>query len=306
MATKLHLGINLSFARLRWPQPSGWLWVVNKLQLKYVEFCSDLLDPILVSEPSLSEIAAKTKKEAEKEGITIFDYYTGVIPRSTNMLADARPGIRADALRWCEGALKVAKMLGAKAVGGHFDYIPYRNLMRQREKIFLMQNLLKSYQHLSQIAKKEGLDFIMVEQMYNPSEKPYTITEAEEFYKQVNEDSAVPYFMTVNVGHACSYNYPHEERDLDPYEWLRKFAHISPVIHIQQTTAKETSHRPFTKLYNQVGLITPEKVIAAIEESGSKENYLMLEIYFPLTVNEKQIMADLQETVNYWRKYITD
>lgn len=306
MATKLHLGINLSFARLRWPQPIEWLWVVNKLGLKYVEFCSDLLDPILISEPTRSEVARKMKKEAEEDGVIIYDYHTGIIPNSVNLLSDARPGVRKDGLRWCEEAIKVASVLGARAIGGHFDHIAHRNLNRPRERRFLLQCLFKAYQHLSELTKKEGLEFIMLEQTFVPGEKPYTIEETEEFYRMLNENSAVPFYIEVDVGHSCCLNYPHKEEDVDPYEWLRRFAHISPVIHIHQTNGKEDQHRPFTKIYNQVGIITPEKVIKAIESSGSKENYLMFEILFPLTINERQLISDLYESVLYWRKYVPD
>ncbi|OIN95849.1 hypothetical protein AUJ66_08115 [Candidatus Desantisbacteria bacterium CG1_02_38_46] len=306
MATKLHLGINLAFARMRWPQPVEWLWVVNKLGIKYVEFCSDFLDPILISKPTRLEVARKTRKEADEDGVIIYDYYTGMIPHCLNLLSDARPSVRKDGLRWCEEAIKVASALGVRAIGGHFDHISYRALIRPRKRIFLIQCLFKAYQHLSELARKEGLEFMMLEQMYVPGEKPYTIEESEEFYRKLNESSAVPIYLTIDVGHSCCLNYLHKEEDLDPYEWLRRFAHISPVIHIHQTNGKESQHHPFTKIYNQVGIITPEKVIKAIEASGSKENYLMLEIFFPLTVNEKQLINDLYETVIYWRKYVVD
>jgi len=306
MATKLHLGINLAFARKRWPQPREWLWVVNKLGIKYVEFCSDLLDPVFISEPTRSEVARKIKKETGEDGVIIYDYYTGLIPHCLNLLADARPGVRRDGERWVEEAIKVAGMLGATALGGHFDHIPYRNLLRPREKDFLIRCTLKSFRHLSELCREAGLKFMMLEQMYAPSEKPYTLKETEEYYKILNENSAVPVYITIDVGHCCCMNYPHSKEDLDPYEWLRRFAHISPVIHLQQTNGRESQHWPFTTIYNQIGIIRPQKVIEAIEASGSKENYLMLEIFHPLSANEKQIVNDLIESVQHWRKYVTD
>ncbi len=146
----------------------------------------------------------------------------------------------------------------------------------------------------------------MLEQMYVPSEKPYTLDEAQEYYDKFNKDSAVPVYLTVDVGHACCHNFPHSDKDTDPYEWLRRFAKVSPVIHLQQTNAKESHHWPFTKIHNQLGIINPDKVIEAIEASGSKENYLMLEIFHPLSASEKQIISDLSESVQYWRKYVSD
>ena len=42
----------------------------------------------------------------------------------------------------------------------------------------------------------------------------------------------------------------------------------------------------------------------AIEKSGSKENYLILEIFHSLAANEKQLLKDLRDSVKFWRKYI--
>ena len=306
MATKLHLGINLAFAKKRWPQPREWLWVVNKIGVKYVEFCSDLLDPLMISEPTRTEIAKKTLKECKEDGVVIYDYYTGTITHCVNLLGDARPGVRKDGEHWCKEAIEVAVAMGASGMGGHLDNIPYRNLMRPREKDFLMQCVYKSFMMLAEECRKKGLKFLMLEQMYVPSEKPYTLDEAQEYYDKFNKDSAVPVYLTVDVGHACCHNFPHSDKDTDPYEWLRRFAKVSPVIHLQQTNAKESHHWPFTKIHNQLGIINPDKVIEAIEASGSKENYLMLEIFHPLSASEKQIISDLAESVQYWRKYVSD
>jgi len=110
--------------------------------------------------------------------------------------------------------------------------------------------------------------------------------------------------LTVDVGHSCCHNYPHQKQDRDPYTWLKRFASVSPVIHLQQTTAKASCHWPFTTRYNQQGIIEAEKVLEAIEASGSQQNYLMLEIFHPLAASEEQVLGELTESVEYWRKYV--
>ena len=44
---KRHLGVNLSFAMNRYAEPEAWVRIVTKaLKLKYVQFFTDLLDPL--------------------------------------------------------------------------------------------------------------------------------------------------------------------------------------------------------------------------------------------------------------------
>lgn len=98
-----------------------------------------------------------------------------------------------------------------------------------------------------------------------------------------------------------------DPRDTDPYTWLKQLAHLSPVIHIKQSTKDKSARWPFTEEYNKIGIITPAKVIETIEASGAEEVVLLLEIShrerFP---TEYQVMDDLKESVEYWRKYIKE
>ena len=304
----LRLGVNLAFARKRWPQPEEWLEIVkNRIGLRWVEFCSDLLDPIFVPEPVRSHLATEIRQKTEEYGIQIFDYYTGLMPHCFNLLSHPDDEVRAEGVRWCEGAIRLATKMGVRGVGGHFDAISVSDWTDPDRYKSRIDSLIKSLQDLSLLAEQQGQDFILWEQMYNPSEAPYTIEQAEELYRRVNDkNSGVPVYLTVDVGHSCCQNYPHRQQDKDPYTWLKRFASISPVIHLQQTTAQASCHWPFTKKYNQQGIIQAEKVLEAIEVSGSQENYLMLEIFYPLAASEEQIIGDLVESVEYWRKYVKD
>ncbi len=76
--TKFKLGLDLSFAKKRWPEPEAWLEIVREgFGLEYVEFDSGFLDPLYISEPARSEIALEIRKLADEHKITIHNYFTG-------------------------------------------------------------------------------------------------------------------------------------------------------------------------------------------------------------------------------------
>jgi hypothetical protein len=105
--------------------------------------------------------------------------------------------------------------------------------------------------------------------------------------------------------------------DGDTYLWLRRFGCYSPIIHLQQTDGKSSSHRPFTEEDNRQGIIRAEEVLQALADSYHRqpepdmpprcqEIYLTLEI-FPSTADlPNEILHRLAESVAYWRRYIPE
>ncbi len=304
---KTVLAINMCFVRKRWVQPEEWAELIGEeLGLDYAEFCSDLLDPFFVPEPARSRIAQETRTAFALRHVKIIDYYTGVITHCLNLLSHPDPAIRARGMEWCKEAIILANKIGADGIGGHYDTITDPDCRDPRRRAARIDEVIRSFQLLSRHAKEHGLRFLLWEQMYTPSEAPYTLAEAKEIHQRVNEDAAVPIYLTIDVGHMCNLHYPHSEEDLDPYLWLETFADVSPVIHLQQTDGKSSRHWPFTDEYNKVGIIHPEKVLEAIQRSGSKMNYLVFEVFHSLGQTEEMVLDDLKRSVEYWRKWIVD
>ncbi len=111
---KTILAINMCFLRKRWAEPEEWAEIIGaELGPKYVEFSSDLLDPFFVPEPTRSQIAEKTRKAFERRGITIVDYYTGLITHCLNLLSHPNPAIRNIGMKWCREAIGLASQMGA-------------------------------------------------------------------------------------------------------------------------------------------------------------------------------------------------
>ena len=103
--------------------------------------------------------------------------------------------------------------------------------------------------------------------------------------------------------------------DGDTYLWLRRFACYSPIIHLQQTDGKSSSHRPFTEENNRQGIIRAEELLQAMADSYSRqpepdmpprceEIYLTLEIFSSTADLPNEILERLAESVAYWRRYI--
>ncbi|MFC1677783.1 sugar phosphate isomerase/epimerase family protein [Planctomycetota bacterium] len=305
--TKLKLGVDLCFADKRWPEPDAWLDIVkNKFGLKYVEFDSDFLDPFFVSEPTLSDVALEIKTLSNKYEVEIHNYFTGTMTHCVNLISHPDERMRRDGVRWCEEAIKVAAKLGARGIGGHFDTISSRDLDDPKRYQMLIDNLITTFQDLSKLAKQQGQEFILWEQMYAPSEVPYTIAQTKEFLARINDGASVPIQLVIDLGHMCCQNFPHKAEDTDPYEWLRQLGDQTLVVHLQQCNGTSSGHWPFTDEYNKAGIIEAEKVIEAINESGAKEMYLFFEIFFSLGQNDQQVLDEMAKSVEYWRKYVND
>jgi sugar phosphate isomerase/epimerase len=305
--TKLRLGVDLSFAKKRWPEPETWLELVrDRFGLKYVEFDTDFLDPLFISEPTRSEVASEIRSLAKQYDVEIHNYFTGAMTHCVNLVSHPDERIRQEGVKWCEEAIRLTTKLGAKGIGGHFDTISSRDLNDPQRYQMLIDNLISNFQYLSGIAKQEGQQFILWEQLYTPSEVPYTIRQTKEFMGRLNNGASVPIQLVIDLGHMCCQNFSHAPEDEDPYEWLRQLGHLAPVIHLQQCDGLESYHWPFTERYNQMGIIQAEKVIEAINESGAEEVYLFFEIFFSLNQSDQQILDQMSESVEYWRKYVLD
>lgn len=305
--TKLKLGVDLSFAKKRWPEPEAWLdIVVNKLGLKYVEFDTDFLDPLFISEPTASEVALEIRNLAQGYGVEIHNYFTGAMTHSVNLISHPDARIRREGVRWCVEAMKVATYLGAKGIGGHFDTVSSRDLGDPARYGMLIDHLIDAFHFLSGIAAEQGHEFILWEQIYAPSEVPYTIHQAEEFMDRLNRNAKVPIHLVVDVGHMCCQNFAHAPEDRDPYEWLRRLGNRTAVVHLQQCDGKSSCHWPFTEEYNRIGIVRPEEVIEALHDCGRPEVYLFLEIFFSLSQNDQQVLDAMWKSVQHWRKFVED
>lgn len=300
--TKIHLGINNCFAVKRWPEPDAWAEIVAKeLGADVVQFSLDLLDPSL-PEPSQSKLVSDVRDACARYGLTIQSTFTGFIGYSSSMLLHPDPTQRMYNLRWWEQAIGLTGRLGGVATGGHVGALSMRDLENVERRHYLISFLIESLQHLAAVGRENGLSYFLWELMPVIREKPTTIDEAKEFLARVNENAPIPIKFCIDLGHQCCY--AATGRDADTYAWLRELARESPVIHLQQTDGKGDGHWPFTREFNKLGIIVPEKVIESINASGADEVFLIFEVVHPFEAKESKVIDDLKESLDYWRKVL--
>jgi hypothetical protein len=118
----------------------------------------------------------------------------------------------------------------------------------------------------------------------------------------------------------CIEKYPYwfsEREDSDVYRWLEELACYSPIMHLQQTNGSYSSHKPFTKKYNENGIIKPKEVLESIVKCYDqpvdfkmpprvKDIYLSFELFFGVTDSKYEIIDAMKESVAYWRNIISE
>ncbi len=318
----LDIGINGAFLTRRWENPENFIKLTRELGYNYHSFCSDVLDPFFSGDEEYQrETAEKIRKYSEKYNVIIWDYYTGMATHRFHGLSHSDERVRQRMREWIIKAIDIAKIMGARYIGGHWDAIPVEVLEDKEETKRRMENIYREFRELSVIIKEKGLLGISNEQMYIPSEKPWTLEEAEEFLIQVNKDNnGAPFYITIDVGHQAGMHYGLNGASLSYVEWLKRYAVFSPIIHLQQTPKESSSHLPFTKEYNRIGHVKIEEILLAIKyayenyRENPVSNYLkpveriilVVEVIPSSTKTERELLKELKETSEYLRNYIPE
>ncbi|MFQ6057967.1 MAG: sugar phosphate isomerase/epimerase family protein [Anaerolineae bacterium] len=316
----LDIGINGAFLTRRWEEPENWMRLTKELGYPYHEFCADVLDPFFSGDREYQLCTARQVREAaEKYGVTITDIYTGMATHRFHGLSHSDSAVRARMREWIVWCMDIARAMGVDRIGGHWDACSVEVLSDSARYQATVQETRAQFRQLAAIAREKGLAAIYNEQMYIPSEVPWTIQQAYEFLEAVNRDNdGVPIYLTVDTGHAAGMHYGAEGEDLDYRVWLRHFGAVSEIVHLQQTTPDASAHWPFTEEYNARGCVRIEEVLAAIEHAHRRwsENplsafmrpvewtILVAEIIPASIKTEAILLAELEETARHLRRYV--
>ena len=296
--TKYKLGINLICAGNRFPEPEVWSRIVREdLDLDYIQFSTDLLDP-LWPKPIVDEYLARTHTVLEKYRLSIDSLFFGVFTRR-HLLMHPDQKTRSMWFDWYKAFIRLGADLGAKGVGSPFGVMTVNDAsdpIRRKERI---DEALKMWHELTFYAQDCGLECLYFETMSTKREIPDTIETTLELYERMNAGAGLPTYVCLDVGHA-----PHPSQR-DRYRWLRELSTISKIVHLQQSDENNSRHWPFTPEYNKLGSVDPEKVLASIEASGVPEMDLSLEIFHGSSYEqESRVIDDLKASVKYWRQFL--
>lgn len=294
------LGTNLGFAINKYIEPEVWSKIVAEdLELKYVQFVADLLNPFLPKE-YISSQTDRIIAAVNHYGIQIESLFTSAFTR-VNHLMNPDEEARKIWLNWFKVFLDMGAKFGAKNLGSHFGILTFRDYDDPARREFVIEQGVKGWQELSFYAKELGYESLIFEPMSVPREMANTVADTKALLDRVNAHCGVPMRVCLDVGHA-----PHPD-ERDPYPWIEQLADVSPVIHLQQTVLNKSNHAPFTAEANRDGIIKGEKVMECVKKSGCTDSFFAFEIshreHFD---SEFKIIGDLKESVKYWRRFIAE
>jgi D-erythrulose 1-phosphate 3-epimerase len=294
------LGINAAFAIKRWPEAAVWLGIVaDTLGVATVQLSCDQLDPRASPSARTAEVR-RIRTAAERYGIRLHSVFAGLAAYSYNLLLHPDPAFRWDAIEWCQQAIELAAEVGASAFGGPLGAFSVRDAADPQRRAYLAEWEVEAIWRLAEVAENAGLSSLMWEPTPLAREIPSTIDEARGFLRRVNAHTAVPVRLCLDVGHACRPGAVGD--DADPYAWIRSLGADAQVVHLQQTDGRLDRHWPFTPETAASGIITGERIVEALREARG-DPVLILEIFHPFELPDEAVLADLANSVSYWKPY---
>jgi len=164
----------------------------------------------------------------------------------------------------------------------------------------LLQELEKRLVNLSHYAKQRGLSFLLFENMAVEREWGHSIEEAQQLAR-LNTGNGVPLVLCFDVGHPCAL---HTGTASDDYlAWCAQSWPQRPIIHLQQTDRAGDHHWPFTREYNEQGMVRAESILQAIASwQADGDAFLFLEPIHPFETDDNKVLDELKQSVTYWRE----
>jgi len=192
----IDIGINGCFLARRWEDPESWLDITKKIGFSIIEFDSDCLDPFFSGDKNYQLNTAKKVRElADEKGILITDYYTGVATHRFHGLSHSNETVRTSMRKWIVDAMDISIALGAKKIGGHFDAFSVEVLSDEKKYLSQLQKTYDEILRIAEIGKQKGIEALYLEQMYTPSEIPWTLKGADDYLVELNSRIKVVQFI---------------------------------------------------------------------------------------------------------------
>jgi sugar phosphate isomerase/epimerase len=292
------LGINTAFALKRWPRAQDWAPLVrDELGLETVQVCLDLVD---LSNAGRVRAEGRDHRAALADhGLSAHSTFTGLNAYSANLFLHPDRRGRDAAQAWYRRAVEFTAEIGGLGTGGHVGAFSTGDWSDERKRVALSLELTTRLARLAEDSRTTGLAFVMVENLASVRE-PGTMAKLEELLTD-GDRLRVPIRPCIDVGHQCVLGMGPEDRD--PYAWLRRLGGRAAAIHLQQNDGVDR-HWPFTAEFNIGGAIDGPRLLAALAASGASTATLFLEIIAPPREDDAKFVADLRESVRYWRDAI--
>lgn len=283
------LGINLSFAVKRWPEPEAWAaFVRQELGLDLVQFSFDLLDPWWPDDLAVP-LAARVRAAAASHRLVIHSAFVGLAAYTYNALLHPEPAGRKAAKLWYLRAIDRAVEMGAAAIGGPVGGMGVRDLADPAIRRARHAELITTLGELTEHAAARGLTEILIEPTPLPREIPWTVAEATTLLDDLGT-TAIPVRYCLDVGHALYRPLYGDDARLEP--WMGELGDRIGMVHLQQTDGHSDSHWGFAR----PGIVRPLEVADLMARSGVKAP-MVLEVFYPFELADEAVRSDIVASV---------
>ena len=293
----LSLGVNLSFAVKRWPEPEVWAaFVREELGVELVQFSFDLLDPWWPRELS-HPLARRVRDAATAEGLTLHSAFVGLAAYTYNGLLHPDAEGRRAAYGWFERAVDLAAEMGVAAVGGPVGGLSVRQAAQPTLARERYDELVTALGELTAHAKRAGLSELLLEPTPLARETPSTVADAEQLLKDLASVTALPVRYALDLGHVLYQPLYGAAASLEP--WLTLGSAVA-LVHLQQTDARSDSHWGFSR----PGVVDVAAVAAQLQRARI-EVPLILEVFYPFEHDDEAVCRDIIASVQHCRAALT-
>jgi sugar phosphate isomerase/epimerase len=294
----MELGINLSFALKRWPEPERWAAIVDeRLGLRSIQFTLDLIDAWW-PQAERSALARSAKAAADAHGIAIHSAQIGLAGYTYNGLLHPEKAARSVARDWWGRSIELAAELGAGAAGGPLGALSAADAADPARRDSLYAELLEHIHKLADQAMRQGLSALLVEPTPLPREIPSTIAQTEQLLADC-AGTAVPLQLVIDVGHALYRPLYGDGVTLE--QWLRPLAAQIGVLHLQNHDFRSDAHWGWPDVR---GSYDPRELVRDASACGLTGVPVFIELFFPFEQDDAEVLALVESSVAVCRSAI--
>ena len=298
----MKLSVNTGFLVNRYPSPSQWASVIDKLNVRYVQLTSDLFSPYY-DKKILDQYVDQINELKDKYDFSINSVFTGGFTR-VNHFCHPDELVREYWMNWFKKFINYADLLGAKRLGSHIGILSIPDNQNQR-KVF-QDRCITLWKILSEYAEGTSIKELTWEHMS---------IEREQGHVQKDIDYIIESFMETKIPVRLCLDPDHgdlssgDSGDYEPYGLLEKYLPFSSQLHLKQTSKDKRKNSTFTDKNNESGLIVGDKVANLLKKYVSDDRKDDFELILELNAREREpddslICKEVEESLNYWRKVL--
>lgn len=276
--------------------------VARDLKVRDLQLTHEFINPSWPA-PVLRRLTREMNAALRRTGVRVTSGMTGPYGR-LNHFGHPDADVRRYYVDWFKTFADIVGDLGGTTVGTQFAIFTFRDYDDPARREALIDTAIECWAEVAAHAKAAGLTSVFWEPMSVGREFGHTIADTMALQERLSAaDMAVPMWMMADVDHG-DVTSPNPD-DTDPYAWARAVPPVSPIIHIKQSTADKSGHRPFTAEHNATGRIRPEPLLAAFAEGGASDNEICLELSFKeREPDDRRVVPAIAESIAFWAPHI--